>query len=193
MDFLDEIAAYSPVPAGGAAAAYTATLGLALLYKVLLFELNRKELNPAPQATLRVAQKEIERLFLDLKKVVREDPQCYVRFSRDSKSGDRSQGKTAFLDIMTCSMVVMEKCYEGLEWVRQLGNLSSVKLAPHLRVAAELLAASAAATAHVVRENVAAIKSPEKQVRYLENLQTVYEECMTKKKEVMESIHSEAH
>lgn len=67
MDFLDEVAKLNPVPAGGAAAAYTAALGTALVYKVLVFELNRKELDPGPQATLRVAQKEIERLFLDLK------------------------------------------------------------------------------------------------------------------------------
>jgi formiminotetrahydrofolate cyclodeaminase len=76
MDFFDEVAKLTPVPAGGAAAAYTAALGIALVYKVLVFELNRKELDPGTQATLRVAQKEIERLFLDLKKQVKEDPLC---------------------------------------------------------------------------------------------------------------------
>jgi formiminotetrahydrofolate cyclodeaminase len=41
MGFLDEIAALSPVPAGGAAAAYTANLGIARVYKVLVLEMNR--------------------------------------------------------------------------------------------------------------------------------------------------------
>lgn len=66
MDFLDDIADLKPLPAGGAAAAYTANLGIALIHKVLLSEMSRKELDPAPQATLRIAQKEIEHLFLSL-------------------------------------------------------------------------------------------------------------------------------
>jgi len=188
MDLLDEVAKLNPVPAGGAAAAYTAALGTALVYKVLVFELNRKELDPGPQATLRVAQKEIERLFLDLKKQVKEDPRCYVRFSEQSKAGNRAESKAAFLDIVTCSMHVMEKAYEGLEWVRQLSKISSVKLLTHLRVAAELLAAGMAATAHVVRENLKPLKSPLRQQSYLENLESLYEEAMTKKNEVMQTL-----
>ncbi len=188
MDFLDEIAALTPVPAGGAVAAYTANLGIALVYKVLVLEMNRKELDPGPQATLRVARKEIEQLYLDLKKTIKEDPQCYVKFSTASKSDDQAAGKAAFLDIVTCSMHVMEKAHDGMEWVRRLSKISSVKLAPHLRVAVELLAAGMAGTAHVVRENLKPIKSPEEQQSYLERLDSLYEQGMDKKKEVLEAI-----
>jgi formiminotetrahydrofolate cyclodeaminase len=188
MDFLDEIATLAPVPTGGAAAAYTSALGIVLIYKVLLLELNRKELDPGPQATLRVARKEIERLYLDLKKQVKEDPLCYVKFSQESKGGNRAESKSAFLDIVTCSMHVMEKSYEGLEWVRQLGKMSSVKLLPHLRVAAELLSAGAAATAHVVRENLKPIKSPLKQQSYVDNLESLYQDAMAKKNEVLQTF-----
>jgi formiminotetrahydrofolate cyclodeaminase len=80
------------------------------------------------------------------------------------------------------------EAYEGLEWVRQLSKISSVKLLPHLRVAAELLAAGIAATAHVVRENLKPLKSPLKQQSYLENIESLYEEAMTKKNEVMQTF-----
>lgn len=188
MDFLDEIAGLAPVPAGGAAAAYTANLGIALVYKVLVLEMNRQEIDPGPQATLRVARKEIERLYIDLKNMVNEDPQCYMKFSAAMRSDDLAESKAAFLDIVTCSMQVMEKAHEGMEWVRRLSKISSAKLAPHLKVAVELLAAGMAGTAHVVRENVKPIKSPEKQQSYLETLESLYEMGMAKKKEVLESF-----
>lgn len=102
---------------------------------------------------------------------MKEDPRCYVRFSEQSKAGNRAESKAAFLDIVTCSMHVLGKEYEGLEWVRQLSKISSVKLPTHLRVAAELLAAGMAATAHVVRKNLKPLKSPLRQRSYLENLE----------------------
>jgi formiminotetrahydrofolate cyclodeaminase len=188
MDFLDEVAAYAPVPAGGAAAAYTATLGMSLIYKVVLFELNRKELAPAPQANLRVAQKEIERLFHDLKKIVKEDPKCYEKFSQCARSAERGQMKSAFVDIVTCSMEVMEKSYQGLDWAHRLSKISAAGLAPHLRVAVELLSAALAATAHVVRDNTKRIKSEEKRVSYLKNLDELYQQGMAKRKELLDII-----
>lgn len=188
MDFLDEIAALTPVPAGRAACAHTANLGMALVYKVLLFELSREELDSVPRANLRVAQKKIERINPDLKKLITEDPKCYVGFDASARSGDRAAGKSAFLDTMICSRQVMEKAFAELEWVRMMSTISSLKLAPHLRVAAELLEASIAGTAHLVRENLKTIKSPEKRKIYLERLETLYKDGRNKKKDVMEDL-----
>jgi len=52
----------------------------------------------------------------------------------------------------------------------------------------ELLAAGMAGTAHLVRENLKPIKSSEKQQRYLDRLESLYEQGMAKKKEVLESF-----
>ncbi len=49
-------------------------------------------------------------------------------------------------------------------------------------------AAGMAGTAHIVRENLKPIKSPEKQQRYLERMDSLYEQRMAKKKEVLESL-----
>lgn len=56
------------------------------------------------------------------------------------------------------------------------------------RVALELLAAGMAGAAHVVRENLKPINSPEEQQSYLERLESLYEQGMAKKKEVLEAI-----
>lgn len=188
MDFPDEVAAYTEVPAGGAACAYAACLGLALIHKAVLFELNRKELDPAPQAGLRIAKKEIERLYLDLKRLIEEDVKCYLCFSGSAKSGDSAKGKSAFLDVMTCSMLVMEKAHIGLDWAGRIGKIASPRLLTHLRVSAELLAAGSAGTAHVVRENIKALKSLEKQKSYLQRLETVHQECQARKEEVLSGL-----
>jgi len=188
MDFLDQIAAYKTVPAGGAASAYAATLGIGLLYKVLLFELNRAELSSEKQESLRTAKTEIERLFLNLKKIVHQDPVCYEKFSGALRSETKTAGKRAFLDVMTCSMNVIDYSVQGLDWIAQLRKVSSIRLAAHLKVSAELLAAAIAGTAHVARENLKPIKSKEKRQSYLANLDGLYERAMTRKKEVMETI-----
>jgi formiminotetrahydrofolate cyclodeaminase len=188
MDFLDEVAGAAPVPAGGAAAAYVANLAMALLHKVILVELNRKDLDPQRQPGLLIAQKEIDRMMGDLKRIRNEDPQCYVQFSRSVAAGDRAGVKSAFVDVITCSMLVIEKAQQGLEWVCRLARMSSSKLAPHLRVATELLSASAAATAHVVRENLMGMKSAEKKRRYLDNLESALEQTMGKKREVLDLL-----
>jgi formiminotetrahydrofolate cyclodeaminase len=188
MEFLEEIADLNPLPAGGAAAAYTANLGIALLYKVLIMEMNRKGLDPAPKATLRIAQKEIERLHYTLKKMTRDDPQCYLRFRKALKTENSEESKRAFVEVLTCSREVIERASDGLEWVRRLSKVSSLKLLPHLKVSAELLAAGIAGTAHVARDNVKLIESPGEQQNYLERLESVYELGMAKKKEILETL-----
>ncbi|MFH0826245.1 MAG: cyclodeaminase/cyclohydrolase family protein [Pseudomonadota bacterium] len=188
MDFLEKVATLDPVPAGGAAAAYTATLAMALAYKVVLFESNRKEPAPVVQATLPVIQKEIERLYQDLRRLVEEDAECYADFSKETWSGDGKKNNQAFLNIMTCSGWVMEKAVAGLERIRQLSRISSSKLKPHLRVAVELLSASIAGTMCVARENISQIRSAEKRKSYQRQLEILYDQALEKRDEVLAGL-----
>ena len=188
MDFLEKIVSADPVPAGGAAAAYVASLGVALLFKVLLIELQRPKVDAQTHDALAVAEKEVERLYSDLKRMLEEDPQRYLRFSSTRKDPDRAASKAAFLDVITCSMRVMEKALEGLDWAGKMSRMSSRSLVPHLRVATELLAAGLSGTAHVVRANLRPAQFPEKQNRYLENLESCYEQGMLKKASILETL-----
>ncbi len=187
-DIADEIAALNALPAGGVASAYTALMGIGLIYKVLLFELNRNELNTVSQANYREAQREIERLFFALRKIIREEPQCYVNFRGSHSSGDRAEGKSAFLDVLTCSMSVMEKTMEGLEWVAKLGKVTTPLLKTNLRVAAELLGAAHLGTAHIIRQNIQPIKSDEKRQSYISNLESVLRTGIEKRDEALAAV-----
>ncbi|MEJ2718736.1 MAG: hypothetical protein P8182_16675 [Deltaproteobacteria bacterium] len=62
MDSVDEIASLTPPLEGRSGCANTAILGMAVVYEIVLFELDRTTIDPGPQDTLRVAQKEIERI-----------------------------------------------------------------------------------------------------------------------------------
>jgi hypothetical protein len=61
-----------------------------------------------------------------MKKLITKDSKCYVSFDASARFGDQAAGKAAFLEIMTCSMQVMEKAFAGLEWVRMVSAISSV-------------------------------------------------------------------
>lgn len=188
MDFLEQVAGLQPLPAGGASAAYSAALGVGLIYKVLSLEMERGETREESQANLLLFRREIERLYGELKVLISRDSECYVNFNENIRSGDAQAGKAAFLETLTCSMQVMEKAYDGLEWARTISKISSFKLHPNLRVAAELLAAGLSGTAHVVRENIGRIKSPEKQQSYVEKVDSLHEQGMRKKDEVLHDI-----
>ena len=114
MGLLKQIADLKPVPAVGAAAAYIATLEVCRVCKFITTELNRVELDPAPQATPLMAWKDIERLYLDLERFPAEDLSCCLNFNKQAASGDKDDGKSAFPDIMTCSCKLSKKLLQVL-------------------------------------------------------------------------------
>ncbi len=67
--------------AGGAAAAYSASLAIGLIYKVIVREIERGE-RPEIGTNLLTIKREIERLLKDVEKLVREDPELYTKFAR---------------------------------------------------------------------------------------------------------------
>ena len=73
MDFIKEITSAEPVPAGGAAAAYSTNLALALIYKVLVVEMKRRIDQPDIQSNLSTLHREIERLLKDVERLVKQD------------------------------------------------------------------------------------------------------------------------
>jgi formiminotetrahydrofolate cyclodeaminase len=169
-DLADQIMELKPVPAGGAAAAYSCVLGMALTYKALSFELNRKELDTATRESLRVGGQELERLYLDLRKAAREDPDLYLKYNHALKSDDQAEMKASFLEIITSAMNTMDWSMQGLNRIKSLAPTVNPLLATNLIVAMELLHSGIMATAHVVRANLKMLKSEFELARYRQNL-----------------------
>jgi len=188
MDFLKEIAGSSPVPAGGAAAAYSASLAIGLIYKVIVREIERGE-RPEIGTNLLTMKREIERLLNDVEKLVREDPELYAKFARSLRDGDKKAMKSHFSNVIDVSIKVMEKSDSALIWIDQLRRIVPRQKMTHLLVASELLMGAINGTVHVVRDNLQPIKASKKREAYLRRLNELHEECRKRHKDVMASLH----
>ncbi len=176
MDFLEEIAGSDPVPAGGAAAAYSTCLAVGLIYKVVLLEIKRGIKENTGQENLFMIKKDIDRLFGDVKKLVAEDPERYQQFVESRRTADKSRMKIDFQKIVDVSMRVMEKSDYAFFWINQLLPMIPEQLRTHLQVACELLMGSINATAHVARRNIQPIKNSQKKERYLIRINELLED-----------------
>jgi len=119
MDLLKKITSSSPVPAGGAAVAYSAALAIGLIYKVVVFETNRNLDHPEIEGNLLTVKKEIEKLLRDVEKLVGEDPESYLRFAQSLRADDKPDIKLHFSNILDVSMKVMEKSDTAFDWIHQ--------------------------------------------------------------------------
>ncbi len=188
MDFLKEIASSSPVPAGGAAVAYSACLGIGLIYKVTLFEIKRSMDEPLIEKNLATLKREIERLLSDVEKLVKEDPESYRRFAQSRRVGDKADMKQHFSNIIDVSIKVMEKSDMGFVWVDQLRRLVPRQMITHLLVACELLMGAIKGTVHVARDNLQSIKAAKKRENYLKRLNELQETCQKRYRDVVEQL-----
>ncbi len=190
MNFLDEIIGSEPVPAGGAAAAYGTCLAVGLIYKVINIEIKRSITQKSGQDNLFMIKKDIDRLFLDIKKLVAEDPERYLHFVGSRRSDDTSQIKIDFQKIVDVSMRVMEKSDYAFFWITQLMPLVSEQLRTHLQVACELLMGSINATAHVARHNIQTIRSSPKKENYLRRIDELLEDYNSRYRKIITRLAS---
>lgn len=186
MDFLKEIAGPSPLPAGGAAAAYVASLALGLIHKVVLFEL--KMPGRDTERNLMVVRKEIERLLHDVEPLVKEDPDSYDQFTRSRLAEDKAGMKRRFPGLVDVSMKVIEKSDSALQWIDRLQPLTPRRMIPHLLVASELLLGCMNGSGHVLRANLRSIRDPKKRGNYLRRLDEVLQHGQKRYREVMAKI-----
>ncbi len=174
MDFLKEITTHSPFPAGGAAATYTLSLAVGLIYKTLLLEI-RRESRPEIEGNLRVAQKEIERLMGDVQRLMTQDPDAHSRFAQSLRGEDQSEMKRQFSHLLDVNIKVLEKSGAAFEWIRQLSPMVPEQMNTHLRVACELTMGAVNATVHVAKANIQSVKAEKKRENYLLRLDELHE------------------
>ena len=187
-DILSRPPASSPLPAGGAAAAYSTCLGIGLIYKVVLFELKRSGNNPHVERNLLTVKKELERLLHDAERLVKEDPESYLAFEGSRRSGEKTVQKQSFSSLLDVSMKVMEKSDSAFFWIDQLMRIVPGQMITHLQVASELLMGAMNGTVHVVRANLQTIRVPEKRENYLKRLNELHEGGKKRYREVMEAF-----
>ena len=188
MDFISRVASYSPVPAGGAAVANCFCLAIALVYKVVLFEVERNYHNPEINQELLGVKKEIERLLRDAERLVDEDSETYIKFAESRRIGDKARMKQLFNEIIEVSMKVLEKSDAGFRWIEQLHEIIPQKMATHLLIAGELLMGAINGSVHIVKANLRVLKSPENREIYAKRLYQLHLEYKNRHEIIMEEL-----
>jgi formiminotetrahydrofolate cyclodeaminase len=169
-DFLTELARPRPDPGGGAAAAFSARVAVALLSKVAHLEHRRRRGNqggPGPEDE-RLA--ELERLAVHLRELQEADVRAYERLSRA-----RAAGSEALLDAVAEATEtpgrIIAAAVQGLALVAAAGRHCRRHLVADLKVAAELLAGAGRGAAAIALANLPLCPEAESQRTWQSRLQ----------------------
>jgi methenyltetrahydrofolate cyclohydrolase len=153
--FFKELAQARPNPGGGAAAAYGANLGLALLEKVVRLEGQRRP-KPAGAAgrTWGEALAQLRRLAGCLEKLRGEDVQAYFNLTSARTSGDAALLTAAVREAVDCPRRIMEQTSRSLELLAWAGERCQKHLVSDLLVAGEFLGAALRGAYHIAGANL---------------------------------------
>ena len=168
--FLQALAQARPDPGGGAAAAHSAALGLALLAKVVQLEHRRQgpEKNPGfPWHDLLARVRLVAAALLRLQE---EDVRAYVKLTQARTSRDPREMVAALEEAVACPLRIMQQAQEGLALMAQGGAGCALHLVADLLVACELLGAAWRGAHHIARANLPLMPQDSRRVVWDETL-----------------------
>ncbi len=152
--FLKALAQARPDPGGGAAAAHSAALGLALLEKVVQLEQRRQfpEGDAGPFWSDLLAQ--VQLVAAGLQRLQGEDVEAYFQFTRARAQGDPNALAAALDEAVACPLRIMQQAQEGFCLLCRGGSRCRPHLISDLLVACELLGAAFRGAHHIARANL---------------------------------------
>jgi formiminotetrahydrofolate cyclodeaminase len=152
--FLEALAQGRPDPGGGAAAAHSAALGLALLEKVVQLEHRRQTPEGEPGLPWSDLLARVRVVAAALLRLQAEDVQAYFQLTRARTQGDPIEMAAALEEAVACPLRIMQRAQEGLALLAQGGAGCALHLAADLLVACELLGAAFRGAHHIARANL---------------------------------------
>ena len=152
--FLEALAQARPDPGGGAAAAHSAALGLALLTKVVKLEHRRQEPGGNPGIPWGHLLARVRLAAAALLRLQDEDVRAYVKLTQARSSGDPTEMAAALDEAVACPLRIMQQAQEGLAMMAQAGAGCALHLVADLLVACELLGAGWRGAHHIARANL---------------------------------------
>lgn len=154
--FLEDLAQASPNPGGGAAAAFGARLGLALLEKVVRLEGQRSG-NP-PGSRRRgwdEALAHLTRLAASLAHLQEEDVRAYLELAAARAAHDGPRLTAAVGEAVACPAEIARQAAEALELLAWAGERCRPHLVADLLVGCEFLGAALRGAHHIAAANLA--------------------------------------
>ena len=152
--FLEALAQARPDPGGGAAAAHSAALGLALLSKVVQLEHQRQEPGGEPGCPWGDLLVRVRVVAAALLRLQAEDVKAYFQLTRARTKRDPIEIAAALEEALACPLRIMQQAQEGLGLICQGGARCKPHLISDLQVACELLGAAFRGAHHIARANL---------------------------------------
>ena len=152
--FLHALAQARPDPGGGAAAAHSAALGVALLTKVAQLELQRPRPLRKPGLAWSDLLARAQLVSAALLRLQEEDVQAYVTLTRARASRDPGEMAAALEEAVACPLRIMQQAQEGLALMARAGAGCALHLVADLLVGCELLGAAWRGAHHIARANL---------------------------------------
>jgi methenyltetrahydrofolate cyclohydrolase len=152
--FLKALAQARPDPGGGAAAAHSGALGIALLEKVVRLEQRRQSTGGDPASFWSGLLAEVRLVAAGLQRLQAEDVEAYFQFTRARAQGDPDVLAAALDEAVACPLRIMQQAREGLCLLCRGGSRCRPHLVSDLLVACELLGAAFRGAHHIARANL---------------------------------------
>jgi formiminotetrahydrofolate cyclodeaminase len=152
--FLLALARSTPVPGGGSAAAYAASVGLALLEKIVGVESVRSrpahEERPLWEALLGRVRRSAE----IIRRLREEDSEAYVRLAEARRSKDKGAIHEAWEQAISCPLSIMKEAQEALLLAREAGERCKGHLVADVLVVLQLFRAGWRGAYHIASANL---------------------------------------
>ena len=159
-DFLVSLAQPRPDPGGGAAAAYGARVGLALVEKVVRLERRRKHPGPLPADGWDQAMAQVQRLAARLTELQEADVEAYFHLIQTLAAGEAGPLRQAVAEALQCPFDIMAAALAGLELAGWTGQGCRPHLLADLQVAAAGLLGAMAGAYHIALANLPLMADP---------------------------------
>jgi len=159
-----------PIPGGGAVAAYTGAVGLALLEKIVRIEMQRSQ-SVSSDHSWEVLLDQISVLSKNLYRLRDEDGKSYVRLAEVKASGrGEAEISAALQQAIDCPMKIMEQVDNALSCVSQASEHCKKHLLSDLQVVSEILAAAGRGAHHIAQANLLLMADPVLKADYQKKL-----------------------
>jgi methenyltetrahydrofolate cyclohydrolase len=159
--FLNQLAQPRPDPGGGAAAAYSAGVALALLTKVIRLERGRPHNDEAKKAFWAEQLAATRGLVRTFQRLRQADVEAYQAMARALSGGRRGPVQHQAVEEATrCPWQIMEQTLAALEVVARVGGNCRRQLISDLLVAAEILGGTLQGAHHIAGANLPLMPTP---------------------------------
>jgi formiminotetrahydrofolate cyclodeaminase len=152
--FFIALASPEPSPGGGAAAAYAACLGVALLKKVIHLELLRSRTSRELTSLWKDLLRQANEMEASLEKLIEEDGEVYLEFVKARTECGRTDFADALERAIECPIKIMVQSNEGLELTEEVAKRCARHLLSDLLVSGESFLAAVSGASHIAWANV---------------------------------------